>query len=83
MIFNGFFLYNTYFRKKKTLLNKIVSLFRTLYDIQVAADRALSRKRLDFAGRLCTPHGKIAKLYPNLKINDGVYQDQDNPQFST
>lgn len=48
----------------------------------MAADRALSRKRLDFAGRLCTPPGKIAKLYPNLKINEGVYQDQDAPQFS-
>lgn len=58
------------------------SIYRSLYDIQVAADRALSRKRLDFAGRLCTQPGKIAKLYPNLKINEGVYQDQDAPQFS-
>lgn len=65
------------------LNKKIFSFyFRSLYDIQVAADRALSRKRLDFAGRLCTPHGKIAKLYPNLKVNEGVYQDCDNPQFA-
>lgn len=56
--------------------------FRSLYDIQVAADRALSRKRLDFAGRLCTAPGKIAKLYPNLKINENVYTDQDAPTFS-
>lgn len=55
---------------------------RSLYEIQVAADKALSKKRLDFAGRLSTPSGKIAKLYPNLKINENVYQDQDAPQFS-
>lgn len=50
--------------------------------MQVAADRALSRKRLDFAGRLCTQTGKIAKLYPNLKIIENTnYQDADAPQF--
>lgn len=63
-------------------LIKSIFIFRSLFDIQVAADRALNRKRLDFAGRLCTAPGKIAKLYPNLKINENVYQDQDAPQFS-
>lgn len=62
--------------------NSLFPCFRSLYEIQVAADRALSRKRLDFAGRLCTPKGKIAKLYTNLKVNENVYTDQDAPQFS-
>lgn len=64
------------------LYANIFNNFSSLYETQVAADRALSRKRLDFAGRLCTAPGKIAKLYPNMKINEGVYQDQDAPQFS-
>lgn len=29
-------------------------------------ERNQTQKRLDFAGRLCTPSGQVAKLYPNL-----------------
>lgn len=36
----------------------------------MAAEQALCQKRLDFAGRLCTPPGQIAKLYNNLKLNE-------------
>lgn len=39
---------------------------RTLLDIFLDANRAQSQKRLDFAGRLCTPAGQVAKLYPHL-----------------
>lgn len=43
---------------------------RSLFDIFVAAERAQSQKRLDFSGRLCTPPGQIAKLYPQLGLKD-------------
>uniref|UniRef100_A0A336MX73 Protein asunder n=1 Tax=Culicoides sonorensis TaxID=179676 RepID=A0A336MX73_CULSO len=43
---------------------------RSLLDIFIAADRAQSQKRLDFSGRLCTPQGQIAKLYPQLGLKD-------------
>lgn len=39
---------------------------RTLLDIFMDANRAQSQKRLDFAGRLCTLPGQVAKLYPHL-----------------
>lgn len=68
-------------KKNRNILFIPISLSRSLFEIQVAADKALSKKRLDFAGRLSTPIGKIAKLYPNLKL-ENVYQDQDAPQFS-
>lgn len=48
--------------------------------MQVVADRALSRRRIDFAGRLSTPSGQIAKLYASLKPPEG-YADHD-AQFS-
>lgn len=48
----------------------IVLFHRSLLDIFTAADRVQSQKRLDFSGRLCTPSGQIAKLYPNLGLKD-------------
>lgn len=43
---------------------------RSLLDIYVAAERERTNKRIDFAGRLCTPIGQVAKLYPNLGQKD-------------
>lgn len=43
---------------------------RSLFDLKVAADQAQIPKRMEFSGRLCTPPGQIAKLYPNLKLNE-------------
>lgn len=56
------------------------SSFRSLLDIHIAAEIAISRKRVEFAGRLCTPSGKIAKLYQVPRVNDG--DNGHNPQFS-
>lgn len=39
---------------------------RSLLDIILSADRTQSTKRLDFSGRLCTPQGQVAKLYPDF-----------------
>lgn len=39
---------------------------RSLLDIMNITERNQTQKRLDFAGRLCTPSGQVAKLYPNL-----------------
>ncbi|GAB0094861.1 Protein asunder [Sergentomyia squamirostris] len=39
---------------------------KTLFDIITASEKNQTQKRLDFGGRLCTPPGQIAKLYPNL-----------------
>lgn len=38
----------------------------TLYDIMMAKEHAISSKRMDFSGRLATPDGQIAVLYPHL-----------------
>ena len=40
---------------------------RTLLDIFMDVDRAQNQKRIDFAGRLYTPPGQGAKLYPHLQ----------------
>ncbi len=45
---------------------------RSLLDIFTAAERVQSQKRIDFAGRLCTPIGQIAKLYPNLGVKESI-----------
>jgi hypothetical protein len=38
----------------------------SLYDIMMAKEQALANKRLDFSGRLATPDGQIAVLYPHI-----------------
>lgn len=48
---------------------------RTLLDIFLASDRAHSQKRLDFSGRLCTPPGQIAKLYPQLQTKEAAREE--------
>lgn len=45
---------------------------RSLLDIVVAAERVQTQKRLDFSGRLCTPAGQIAKLYPGLQTKEAA-----------
>lgn len=50
---------------------------RSLLEIVTAAERAQSQKRLDFAGRLCTLPGQIAKLYPNLCLKDNNARETD------
>lgn len=45
---------------------------RTLFDIVMATERAQTQKRLDFSGRLCTPPGQIAKLYPQLQAKEAA-----------
>ena len=42
----------------------------TLYDIMMAKEHAIASKRLDFAGRLATPDGQIAVLYPHLAAKE-------------
>lgn len=39
---------------------------RSLFDIVASAERSQSNKRADFSGRLCTPLGQVAKLYPDF-----------------
>lgn len=43
---------------------------KSLFDILSTAERAQSQKRIDFSGRLCTPNGQVAKLYPNLGMKE-------------
>lgn len=38
----------------------------TLYDIMMGMEQAIAHKRLDFSGRLATPLGHIAVLYPHF-----------------
>jgi hypothetical protein len=40
-------------------------------------ERQISNKRLDFSGRLITPPGQIAKLYPHMKENSGRGETAD------
>lgn len=42
----------------------------TLYDIMMGKEQAIANKRLDFAGRLATPIGQIANLYPHLAAKE-------------
>ncbi|XP_023306840.2 protein asunder [Lucilia cuprina] len=39
---------------------------RSLFDIVSSVERSQSNKRADFSGRLCTPLGQVAKLYPDF-----------------
>lgn len=43
---------------------------KSLFDILATAERTQSQKRIDFSGRLCTPQGQEAKLYPNLGMKE-------------
>ncbi|KFB46860.1 hypothetical protein ZHAS_00014866 [Anopheles sinensis] len=43
---------------------------RSLLDVLATTERTNSQKRIDFSGRLCTPPGQIAKLYPHLGSKD-------------
>uniref|UniRef100_A0A182PEI2 Protein asunder n=1 Tax=Anopheles epiroticus TaxID=199890 RepID=A0A182PEI2_9DIPT len=47
---------------------------RSLLDVLASTERAISQKRIDFSGRLCTPSGQVAKLYSHVgaKDADGV-----------
>lgn len=45
----------------------------SLYDIMLARDQATANKRIDFSGRLATPAGQVAVLYPHL-----VAKEQQN-----
>lgn len=38
----------------------------SLYEIMMSKEQAIANKRLDFSGRLATPLGQIAILYPHL-----------------
>lgn len=38
----------------------------SLYDIMMSKEQAIANKRLDFSGRLATPLGQVAILYPHL-----------------
>lgn len=38
----------------------------SLYDIMMAKEQAIANKRLDFSGRLATPLGQVAVLYPHF-----------------
>lgn len=42
----------------------------TLYDIMMGKEQAIANKRLDFSGRLATPIGQIATLYPHLAAKE-------------
>jgi hypothetical protein len=43
----------------------------SLYDIMMAKEHAIASKRMDFSGRLSTPDGQIAVLYPHLLNKEG------------
>ncbi|XP_052867739.1 protein asunder [Anopheles cruzii] len=43
---------------------------RSLLDVLATTERTLSQKRIDFSGRLCTPPGQVAKLYPHVGPKD-------------
>ncbi|XP_058813409.1 protein asunder [Topomyia yanbarensis] len=43
---------------------------RSLFDILASSERIQSQKRIDFSGRLCTPPGQVAKLYPNFGVKE-------------
>uniref|UniRef100_T1P9Y3 Protein asunder n=1 Tax=Musca domestica TaxID=7370 RepID=T1P9Y3_MUSDO len=43
---------------------------RSLFDIVSSTERSQCSKRTDFSGRLCTPLGQVAKLYPDFGLKD-------------
>lgn len=53
-----------------------VFFFRSLLDIFVSAEKNQNQKRLDFTGRMCTPIGQIAKLYPDLGMKEAAVKDE-------
>lgn len=42
----------------------------TLFDIMMAKEQAIANKRLDFSGRLATPLGQVATLYPHFAAKE-------------
>ncbi|XP_055716375.1 protein asunder [Phlebotomus papatasi] len=50
---------------------------KSLLDIITASEKNATQKRLDFGGRLCTPAGQIAKLYPNLGAKEAPARDAE------
>lgn len=42
----------------------------TLFDIMMKKEQTIANKRIDFAGRLATPIGQIAELYPHLAAKE-------------
>lgn len=46
--------------------SKLTSFYRTLFDIVINVERSQNSKRPEFTGRLCTPTGQVAKLYPDF-----------------
>lgn len=60
--------------KKKTTMG---SGNKTLLDIINSTERIHNQKRLDFSGRLCTPPGQMAKLYPNLLVKDASGKEME------
>lgn len=42
----------------------------SLYDILMAKEQSIANKRIDFSGRLATPHGQIAVLYPHFAAKE-------------
>lgn len=42
----------------------------TLFDIMMNKEQGISNKRIDFSGRLATPIGQIASLYPHLAAKE-------------
>lgn len=49
---------------------------RSLLDIFVSAEKSQNQKRLDFSGRMCTPAGQVAKLYPDLGVKEATIKDE-------
>ncbi|CAO1432932.1 unnamed protein product [Diamesa serratosioi] len=47
----------------------------TLFDMVMAKDRATGNKRLDFSGRLATPPGQIAILYPAFLAKEAALNE--------
>jgi hypothetical protein len=47
----------------------------SLYDIMMGKEQAIANKRIDFAGRLATPPGQIAILYPHLQAAKEAQSD--------
>lgn len=52
---------------------------RSLFDIVASAERSQSNKRTDFSGRLCTPIGQVAKLYPDFGLKEAENSNTTAP----
>ncbi|XP_013102163.1 protein asunder [Stomoxys calcitrans] len=54
----------------KAAKRNFANVGRSLFDIVTSAERSQSSKRPDFSGRLCTPVGQVAKLYPEFGLKE-------------